>query len=154
MDSCKFSGSATPSYGFLVEGCTYLNCGRNHDGTITGGVCVQAGADDIQTHGLVAVINCHALDCSAFASIVGARNIRVVGNQIYHRTALPSVLATMILVSRYTSTSEPVEDVLVAGNQCDSEVKSGTTFVTQAIDVRDVGIGLSGRASTVRITDN
>ncbi len=120
-DCVKVSGSASPSYGYSVEDCTFINCGRNHDGTITGGgtqagTCVVAGADDNVVHAQISIQNNRARNCGSFAAILGSKSVQVVGNQIHHTAALPSTLFSMVGISRYTTTSEPLEDIVCAGN--------------------------------------
>jgi len=159
MDCVKVSGSASPSYGYSVEDCTFINCGRNHDGTLTGGgtstgACVTAGADDNMVHAQISIQNNRARNCGSFAAILGSKNVQVVGNQIHHTAALPSTLSSMIGISRYRTTSEPVEDIVCAGNHFSSEVSSGTTFVTNAIVLVRVGLGLAGRSSFPGIRNN
>jgi hypothetical protein len=60
----------------------------------------------------------------------------------------------MISVSRYTSTSASVEDVIVEGNILDSDVASDAIFVSHAITVSGVGLGLPGRSSVARVAGN
>jgi hypothetical protein len=254
MDGVKVSGSASPSYGYSVEDCVFINCGRNHDGTLSGigstGACVVAGADDNMIHAQISIQNNRARNCGEFAAIAGSKNVQVVGNQIHHTVALssgyalslmsvattddlvgvgtklvivalvgtnlhirifdaigvkvidkteselvsgevlttlkrrlnpvpvesdlsiedkdkiisnatliagyafPSALFSMISISRYRTTSEPVEDIVCAGNHFTSEASSGTTFVTHAIALTRVGLGLAGRSSFPAVRNN
>lgn len=154
--SCvKVSGSASPSYGYSVEDCTFINCGRNHDGTLTEtDSCISAGADDNVVHAQFSIQNNRARNCGAFATILGSKSVQIVGNQIHHTTSLPSSLAAMVDISRYITKSEPIEDVVCMGNHFSSEVSSGTMFVTNAIRLTGVGLGLSGRSSLAGVRSN
>lgn len=159
MDCVKVSGSASPSYGYSIEDCTFINCGRNHDGTIMGGgtstaACVAVGADDNVVHAQISIQNNRVRSCGAFAAILGSKNVQVVGNQIHHTAALPTTLFSMISIARYTATSEPVEDIVCTGNHFTSEVASGTTFGTHAIELTRVGLGLAGRSSFPGVQNN
>jgi hypothetical protein len=94
-----------------------------------------AGADDNMVHAQISIQNNRARNCGSFAGILGSKSVQVVGNQIHHTAALPSTLFSMVGISRYTTTSEPVEDIVCADNHFTSEVSSGTTFVTHAIEL-------------------
>jgi hypothetical protein len=123
----KNSGSASPVGPTIVDGCTFIECGE----------VFQFGADDNQDHTGCTFSNNFMVDCATqrpiwfsgtCVNIMGGRGIRIQNNTFLYtrdRSFDPdfddSGLAGGsygIRVERYASNySQPVEDVLIAGNK-------------------------------------
>lgn len=148
LDPVKVSGSASPSTGYIVSHCRMYDCRS----------VSTFGADDSQEHNLIQYTNNQHWN-SAGVSILGSRNVNVSHNQWHFTAALPAgALSGAISVYRYTTTSQPVESVIVDHNIfTGDESLSAANVITTALVVSNVG-SVNGFASikpsSVQITNN
>jgi hypothetical protein len=136
QDGVKMSGSSLALSGLNVVNSRFYNCGYQHDGTNSSGSCILFGADDNQIHTVVGIENNQFFDCQSWITVVGAQNVKILGNQ-GHRTTIPASIAnTLIQVTRYVPTSQPIADVLIEGNTASSQVMTNQPFTVD--DMTDV----------------
>ncbi len=158
-DGVKVSGSSLPLHSFMVQGNVFYQCGYNSDGTNASGTCILFGADNPvdatnRDHSLCSIIGNQFYNCQTLVGVIGAQNVVIANNQ-GHRTTDPATNSTsLISVSRYGATGEPVEQVVITGNSLTSALASGTVYATYGITAANVGVGITGRTSFVDITNN
>ncbi len=154
IDGVKMSGTNLALQGLTVRGCKFYNCGYNSDGTSSSGVCILFGADDSNPHRAMAAKDNQFFDCQCFVQGLGSANVQITGNQGFRTTTPTTASAYLIDVSRYGAATEPVEDVIIDRNTFSSSLTSNTVYADYGIKVNNVGVGITGRYSTVRVTNN
>lgn len=145
----KISGSSLPIRNMAIRGNTFNDCG--------GGI--QWGADDTQEHSNAIIEGNLFYNCATNRSgwnegnvvqALGNKSVLIRGNGFHwNRDCDASVTASAVIavqVTRYTSTSSPVENVIIESNQFYGDVRTGfatgnANILGILMDVREAGAG-------------